>query len=228
VRSVPQRRLYRVRVEPLRDIDAWLTPYRELWSARLDDLERHLDTHAGQPRRGRAMTLGSLQEHDGRWQVRFTRALPPPPEKVWQAITEPEHLRAWFPTTVDGERAAGAVLRFTFPDGEGPDFDGEMLTYEPPSLLEFRWGDDVLRFELRPEGTGTLLTLVDAISELGRAARDGAGWHSCLDLLECAIADEEPSFDTTKRWSEVHPRYVETMGPEASTIGPPEPYTDQR
>ncbi|MFC4563469.1 ArsR/SmtB family transcription factor [Nocardiopsis mangrovi] len=44
VRSDAQRRLYRVRTEPLRDVDAWLAPYRALWESRLDDLERHLDT----------------------------------------------------------------------------------------------------------------------------------------------------------------------------------------
>jgi DNA-binding transcriptional ArsR family regulator len=49
VRSAAQRRLYRVRVEPLRDIDDWLAPYRRLWSARLDDLERHLDTMPDEP-----------------------------------------------------------------------------------------------------------------------------------------------------------------------------------
>src|SRR4051794_7018243 len=38
-----QRRLYRVRPEPLREIDAWLAPYRALWDERLDALERHLD-----------------------------------------------------------------------------------------------------------------------------------------------------------------------------------------
>jgi DNA-binding transcriptional ArsR family regulator len=38
-----QRRLYRVRPQPLQDIDAWLEPYRRLWESRLDDLERHLD-----------------------------------------------------------------------------------------------------------------------------------------------------------------------------------------
>ena len=43
VRADAQRRLYRVRAEPLRAIDDWLTPYRALWAARLDDLERHLD-----------------------------------------------------------------------------------------------------------------------------------------------------------------------------------------
>ncbi|WP_067966276.1 ArsR/SmtB family transcription factor [Nocardiopsis trehalosi] len=44
VRTDAQRRLYRVRTEPLRAVDAWLEPYRELWSGRLDDLERHLGT----------------------------------------------------------------------------------------------------------------------------------------------------------------------------------------
>jgi DNA-binding transcriptional ArsR family regulator len=44
VRSDAQRRLYRVRPEPLRAIDEWLEPYRHMWAAGLDDLERHLDS----------------------------------------------------------------------------------------------------------------------------------------------------------------------------------------
>jgi DNA-binding transcriptional ArsR family regulator len=43
VRTDAQRRLYRVRTDPLRAIDQWLQPYRRLWESRLDDLERHLD-----------------------------------------------------------------------------------------------------------------------------------------------------------------------------------------
>ncbi|MGE5595484.1 MAG: ArsR/SmtB family transcription factor [Hyphomicrobiales bacterium] len=39
-----QRRIYRLRPEPLRAIDAWLAPYRSLWEQSLDALERHLDT----------------------------------------------------------------------------------------------------------------------------------------------------------------------------------------
>jgi DNA-binding transcriptional ArsR family regulator len=42
-RSDAQRRLYRLRPEPLRAVDEWLAPYRRLWSASLDALERHLD-----------------------------------------------------------------------------------------------------------------------------------------------------------------------------------------
>jgi DNA-binding transcriptional ArsR family regulator len=49
VTAEAQRRLYRLRPEPLREIDAWLTPYRVAWRDRLDALERHLD---GMPDRG--------------------------------------------------------------------------------------------------------------------------------------------------------------------------------
>jgi DNA-binding transcriptional ArsR family regulator len=44
VRQDAQRRLYRVRAEPLAEIEAWLAPYRRLWAGTLDALERHLDT----------------------------------------------------------------------------------------------------------------------------------------------------------------------------------------
>jgi DNA-binding transcriptional ArsR family regulator len=43
VRIDAQRRVYRVRPEPLAEIDAWLEPYRRFWTDRLDALERHLD-----------------------------------------------------------------------------------------------------------------------------------------------------------------------------------------
>lgn len=46
VRVDAQRRLYRLRPQRLREIDEWLAPYRELWSASLDALEAHLDTMA--------------------------------------------------------------------------------------------------------------------------------------------------------------------------------------
>ena len=114
----------------------------------------------------------------------FTRTLAHPPEKVWQAITDPEHLASWFPTTIEGERAAGATLRFSFPGGQSPPFDGEMVAYEPPSVMEIRWGPDTVRLELRPTKDGTELTLLDTLEERGKAARDGAGWHTCLDALE--------------------------------------------
>lgn len=164
---------------------------------------------------------GRLEELDGRWRLRFTRRFPHQPATVWQALTEPQHLDAWFPTTIEGDRTAGAPLRFSFRDGEAEPFDGEMLIYEPPSLLEFRWGPDTLRFELSPDGTGSRLVLLDLLEERGKAARDGAGWHVCLRVLGEHLDDAGAPRDMAG-WKPLNDAYVERFGPEAATIGPPE------
>src|SRR6516164_4091418 len=145
------------------------------------------------------MKAGKLESIGGRWQLRFTRELAHPQDKVWRAITEPEHLRAWFPQ----------------------DFGGEVLAYQPQSLVEFRWGTDVIRLELAGRPGGCTLTLLDTFDELGKAARDAAGWHECLDRLTDDLDAGRLSFTPGQRWSEVHPRYVEAFGPEAATLGPP-------
>jgi len=46
-----QRRLYRIRPEPLMEVDAWLAPFRRFWSVHIDALERHLDRMNPPPRR---------------------------------------------------------------------------------------------------------------------------------------------------------------------------------
>jgi DNA-binding transcriptional ArsR family regulator len=46
VRADAQRRLYRLRPEPLAEIDAWLQPFRRFWAHKLDKLERYLDEHS--------------------------------------------------------------------------------------------------------------------------------------------------------------------------------------
>jgi uncharacterized protein YndB with AHSA1/START domain len=166
---------------------------------------------------------GDLEQlDDGRWQLRFTRALAHPPEKVWRAITKPEHLAHWFPTTIDGDRAAGSPLTFRFPDDQFEPFEGEMLAYEPESVVEFQWGPDTVRLELRPAGDGTELVLLDTLEERGKGARDGAGWHTCLDALERELTGDRDASDEMGRWKDVHEHYVESFGPEAATIGPPE------
>lgn len=48
-----QRRVYRLRPEPLQEVDAWLAPFRRLWETRVDALERHLDRMAHAPRKGK-------------------------------------------------------------------------------------------------------------------------------------------------------------------------------
>jgi DNA-binding transcriptional ArsR family regulator len=56
VRPEGQRRLYHVRVEPLMELDVWLEPYRQMWRASLDKLERHLHEPQTEPRSRRKPT----------------------------------------------------------------------------------------------------------------------------------------------------------------------------
>jgi len=62
-----QRRLYRLKPEPLQEVDAWLEQFRRFWSAHVDALERHLDRMdpSTRTRRDRAKTpRGSTRERD--------------------------------------------------------------------------------------------------------------------------------------------------------------------
>jgi uncharacterized protein YndB with AHSA1/START domain len=163
---------------------------------------------------------GTLEQLDGdQWRLQFRRRFNHAPEKVWRAVTEPEHLAAWFPHEIHGDFTPGSSLRFTSKDMPDFAFEGKVLACEPPRLLEFTWGTDTLRFEIQPDGDGSTFTLFDTIEEVGKAARDGAGWHSCLDALAAHLDGRAAP---EGRWKQVHPDYVAAFGPEASTIGPPE------
>jgi len=167
------------------------------------------------------MKDGQLSEKDGRYELRFVRELSHPIEKVWEAVTSPAGLSAWFPFDVVGERRTGAALSFEFREGEGDPFEGSMVEFTPRSAMELVWEDDErLRLELAPVGGGgCVLTLINRFDEVGKAARDAAGWHACLDALEASLAGA--SIDAGRVWGEVHPDYVSRFGPEAATIGPP-------
>ena len=144
---------------------------------------------------------GVLEDTQAGPRLRFVRRVPHPPAKVWRALTEPEQLAHWFP--------GGAI-------------EGEVLERQEERVLEFRWGTDLVRFELQPDGDGTQLTLLDTLEALGKAARDGAGWHVCLDELERVLDGTDSQASTSDQWRSVHPAYVDEFGPEAATIGPPE------
>ena len=173
---------------------------------------------------GAADELGTLERHGDVSVLRYERHLRHPRERVWRAITEDAEVAAWFPTTIEGPRRAGAPLRFSFRQGEAEAFDGEMLAFDPPTLMELRWADDVLRFELEPEpdesgtGTGCILRLTVTFAEFGKAARDAAGWHVCLERLSASCDDAAPP--GPDRWKELFRTYGELFGPEASAIGP--------
>lgn len=159
---------------------------------------------------------------DGRPTLRFERRFPHSPEKVWKAITDPAELTHWFPQDVEGSFAPGAKLRFVF-RGEPPvldgkvigDFDGEVLEVDPPRLIAYRWGEDILRWTLTPDGDGCLLAFTDTVADRGKAARDGAGWHVCLDVLAARLGGTAaPPGD---RWKELYEDYRQDFGPEGAT-----------
>lgn len=166
---------------------------------------------------------GTLEKSsDGRYRLRFERRFAHPVDKVWQALIEPEHLRAWFPTEIEGERAAGSALRFPSRD-QNPTIEGRMIVFDPPSVLEFSWGEeDTLRFELQPDGNGCRLIFLNTFDKLGKAARDAAGWHECFDLFGYHLDGGRAPWTLGAHWRDLNQAYVARLGPEASTIGPPE------
>lgn len=174
---------------------------------------------------------GTLEQVGDRWQLRFVRRLSHRPETVWRALTEERHLSAWFPTTIEGKLRPGEQLVFRHRDVALPPVHGEMLACEPPRLLEFTWGfGDVdgearpewSRFELQPEGEGCILTFTTTYDKVGKSARNGAGWHACLENLERDLAGRGPAPDPAENWKKLNRRYAERFGPEAATLGPPE------
>jgi uncharacterized protein YndB with AHSA1/START domain len=116
--------------------------------------------------------------------LRFERHLPRPIEEVWRAVTEPEQLSAWFPSRIEiDEWKVGARLRHHFDGHDLDPLEGEVLECVPPRRLSFTWGTDTISYSLTPAaGGGTTFVLTE---ELGAAiaARNAAGWESCLDRL---------------------------------------------
>src|SRR6476661_2040567 len=63
-RGVAQRRVYRIRPEPLMEVDVWLATFRRFWSTHVDALERHLDRmEKGSPRVTEKQVLRSFRSH---------------------------------------------------------------------------------------------------------------------------------------------------------------------
>ncbi|MFD5318778.1 SRPBCC family protein [Streptomyces sp. NPDC127098] len=120
-----------------------------------------------------------------RWTLVFTRDLAHPVEKVWAALSEPDQLAAWAPYTADRDLSAPGEATLTMIDGDSPEgLKATVLRAEPPALLEYSWGEDVLRWELTPTATGTRLTLRHTVADREGLARAAAGWHLCLDVAE--------------------------------------------
>jgi uncharacterized protein YndB with AHSA1/START domain len=151
--------------------------------------------------------------------VRLERRLPDPPEVVWSALTEREQLRTWFPCDVIVDAwVSGAAISFAFdPDVLDLTLTGEVLEVDEPRLLVFTWGEETLRFELSSDGDGTLLALTDELPA-NAAARNAAGWDSCLDRL-AGLAQVSDAWQP--RFAAYAARFEPVLGHQD---GPPEGY----
>ncbi|GAA4858929.1 SRPBCC family protein [Saccharopolyspora cebuensis] len=145
-------------------------------------------------------TLGDAP--DGRRALTFERSFAHPPEKVWRALTEPEHLRGWFAQYLDYERSRldlrgeGAELEFVpAPGPEQPPVEkGRVVRSAPPGLLEYTWGAETLRWELAPDGDGgCLLTFTNLFPDPSFAPFNALGWHSGLDRLTALLDGDDPA-----------------------------------
>ncbi|HEU5333662.1 MAG TPA: SRPBCC domain-containing protein [Actinocrinis sp.] len=154
--------------------------------------------------------------------VRFERDLADPPPTVWRALTDPEELKAWFPSEiVTGRWEQGAQLTFVFPGNPQFTMTGTVLDLDEPRLLVYTWGEDTLRFELTPtESGGTRLVLIDDPAP-GVAARTAAGWQICLERLAGTVPPRDA-------WRRLFRRYTAAFEPELGPQeGPPAGFEDR-
>lgn len=151
----------------------------------------------------------TISRSDDTTTIRFVFTVGFEARTIWRGLTDAEELRHWFPTDVEGALEAGAALRFSFRDGEGPSFAGQVLTYEPWSVLSFSWADHTLRFELTPEWGACRVVFTDTSADATHAARDAAGWHVCLENLKARLAGLPIDTNTRERWERLLPEYVE-------------------
>jgi uncharacterized protein YndB with AHSA1/START domain len=148
------------------------------------------------------------------WVLVLVRDLRHPPGAVWAALTEPAQLAAWAPFTAARDLDAPGDVTLTMIDGDdGMDLAGTVTRAEPPTLLEYSWGSDQLRWELAAAGGGTRLTLRHRVGTREDLARAGAGWHLCLDVLEHLLAgDPVPPVRGQAAlehgWTELHDQYA--------------------
>lgn len=133
-------------------------------------------------------TGAEVRKDGDHWTLILVRELRHPPAKVWQALTDPAELREWAP--YDADRSLGAVGPVTLTAVGAPTpvvSETNVTRADAPSLLEYRWGDQDMRWQLEPLGEGTRLTLWHNIDRR-YISMGAAGWHICIDVLDRLLA----------------------------------------
>jgi hypothetical protein len=128
---------------------------------------------------------GAQVRKDGeKWTLILVRELRHSPEKVWQALTDPAHLREWAPFDTDGSLGKVGTVKLTWA-GTARSLETRVTRADASKVLEY--GD--MRWELEGFGGGTRLTLWHSIDRRF-ISWGAAGWHICFDTLDRFLAGE--------------------------------------
>jgi len=164
---------------------------------------------------------GAEIRKDGeQWTLVLVRELAHPPAKVWDALTDPEHLRQWAPFDADRNLASVGTAQLTTVGAPTPMVsETQVKRADAPKLLEFNWGGQDIRWQLEPLGGGTRLTLWHNIDRRF-IAMGAAGWHVCFDVLERSLGDQPigrivgPDAMKFGGWQRLHAEYAQQFGVE--------------
>jgi Polyketide cyclase / dehydrase and lipid transport len=122
---------------------------------------------------------GAQIRKDGeQWTLILVRELRHRPEKVWQALTDPAHLREWAPFEVDGSLSRVRTVKLTWVGTTTP-LDTKVTRADAPKALEY----NDMRWDLEAIGGGTRLTLWTKIDRRF-ISMGAAGWHIAFDVLD--------------------------------------------
>jgi len=165
---------------------------------------------------------GAQVRKDGdKWTLILVRELRHPPEKVWQALTDPEHLREWAPFEVDGNLGTVGTVNLTWVGRPQP-LETRVTRAEPPRILEY----SDIRWELEGIDGRTRLTLWHSIDRRF-ISWGAAGWHICLDVLDRLLTgiaiNRIVGADAMKfaGWQRLNAEYAEQFGVEVPNWTPP-------
>jgi hypothetical protein len=123
-------------------------------------------------------TGAQVRKEGEKWTLILVRELRHSPERVWQALTDPAHVREWAPFEVDGNLGTVGTVKLTWVGTPTP-IETKVTRADAPRMLEY--GDN--RWELQAIGGGTRLTLWSKIDRRF-VAWGAAGWHIAFDVLD--------------------------------------------
>jgi uncharacterized protein YndB with AHSA1/START domain len=164
-------------------------------------------------------SLARIRKDGENWTLVLVRQLRHSPEKVWRALTDPAQLREWAPFDADGNMGiAGSTVRLNTVGTPIPLIsETNIKRADEPNVLEYRWGDGDLRWELEDFGGGTRLTLWHNIDRR-YISMGAAGWHICLDVLDHALSGNPlgrivgPEAMKFEGWQRLNADYAKQFG----------------